>query len=253
MPAVTADPLTLPRIAAATLGDVERPVRSSPPARTATRARASRSCAPSPASPSATSTRSSTWTRWARSTTRPGQPKGTDWHPHRGFETVTYIIDGTFQHQDSHGGGGVIENGATQWMTAGAGILHIETPPEALVISGGLFHGIQLWVNLPAKDKFSPPAYQNLTGEKSALLSSADGGALVRLIAGSVGEHTGPGSTHTPITLAHATIAPGARCRCPGAPTTTRWSTSSRAAAPSASKAGRSTRASSRCSAPVTG
>ena len=100
------------------------------------------------------------------------------------------MIDGTFQHQDSHGGGGVIENGATQWMTAGAGILHIETPPEALVMSGGLFHGIQLWVNLPAKDKFSPPAYQNLTGEKSALLASADGGALVRLIAGSIGEHT---------------------------------------------------------------
>ena len=120
------------------------------------------------------------------------------------------MIDGTFQHQDSHGGGGVIENGATQWMTAGAGILHIETPPEALVMSGGLFHGIQLWVNLPAKDKFSPPAYQNLTGERSALLSSADGGALVRLIAGTIGEHTGPGSTHTPITLAHATIAPGA-------------------------------------------
>src|ERR1700691_1211405 len=83
----------------------------------------------------------------------PGEPRGTDWHPHRGFETVTYIIDGTFQHQDSHGGGGVIENGATQWMTAGAGILHIETPPEALVVAGGLFHGIQLWVTLPARDK----------------------------------------------------------------------------------------------------
>jgi redox-sensitive bicupin YhaK (pirin superfamily) len=145
----------------------------------------------------------------------PGEPKGTAWHPHRGFETVTYIIDGTFQHQDSHGGGGVIENGATQWMTAGAGILHIETPPAELVVSGGLFHGIQLWVNLPAKDKFSPPAYQNLTGEKSALLSSADGGALVRLIAGPLGEHTGPGSTHTPITLAHATISPGAQLSLP--------------------------------------
>src|SRR6187431_3440436 len=83
----------------------------------------------------------------------PYEPKGTAWHPHRGFETVTYILDGTFLHQDSHGGGGVIENGATQWMTAGGGILHIETPPEALVVSGGLFHGIQLWVNLPAKDK----------------------------------------------------------------------------------------------------
>ena len=83
----------------------------------------------------------------------PGEPKGTSWHPHRGFETVTYIIDGIFQHQDSHGGGGVITDGATQWMTAGGGILHIETPPEKLVVSGGLFHGLQLWVNLPAADK----------------------------------------------------------------------------------------------------
>src|SRR5512144_3281489 len=85
----------------------------------------------------------------------PGEPKGTPWHPHRGFETVTYMIDGTFQHQDSHGGGGVITDGATQWMTAGGGILHIETPPESLVVSGGLFHGLQLWVNLPAKDKLT--------------------------------------------------------------------------------------------------
>src|ERR1700761_1991493 len=66
----------------------------------------------------------------------PGEPKGTPGHPHRGFETVTYMIDGTFAHQDSHGGGGLITDGATQWMTAGAGILHIETPPEALVVSG---------------------------------------------------------------------------------------------------------------------
>ena len=81
----------------------------------------------------------------------PGEPKGTPWHPHRGFETVTYIIDGTFEHSDSNGGGGVITNGDTQWMTAGAGILHIEKPPEALVVSGGLFHGFQLWVNLPKR------------------------------------------------------------------------------------------------------
>ena len=97
----------------------------------------------------------------------PGEPKGTPWHPHRGFETVTYMIDGTFLHQDSHGGGGVIDNGATQWMTAGAGILHIETPPEELVLSGGLFHGIQLWVNLPAKDKFTPTAVPEHRGRSS--------------------------------------------------------------------------------------
>ncbi len=145
----------------------------------------------------------------------PGEPKGTAWHPHRGFETVTYIIDGTFLHQDSHGGGGTIENGATQWMTAGGGILHIETPPEALVISGGLFHGIQLWVNLPSKDKMIAPAYQNLEAEQVALISSPDGGALVRLIAGEVDGHKGPGSTHTPIAVVHATLSPGAELELP--------------------------------------
>src|SRR5665213_4536040 len=117
----------------------------------------------------------------------PGEPKGTPWHPHRGFETVTYMIDGTFEHQDSHGGGGLITNGDTQWMTAGSGILHIETPPEELVISGGLFHGIQLWVNLPSKDKFIPPAYQGLEADDVVFVSSPDGGALVRVIAGGVG------------------------------------------------------------------
>ena len=81
----------------------------------------------------------------------PGEPKGTPWHPHRGFETVTYMIDGIIEHHDSNGGGGVITNGDTQWMTAGAGILHIEKPPEHLVVSGGLFHGFQLWVNLPRR------------------------------------------------------------------------------------------------------
>ena len=148
----------------------------------------------------------------------PYEPKGTDWHPHRGFETVTYIIDGTFQHQDSHGGGGLITNGATQWMTAGSGILHIETPPEQLVVSGGVFHGIQLWVNLPAKDKMTAPRYQNLEADESVLLSSPDGGALVRLIAGDIAGHVGPGGTHTPITMAHATVAPGARSTLPWNP-----------------------------------
>jgi quercetin 2,3-dioxygenase len=148
----------------------------------------------------------------------PGEPKGTPWHPHRGFETVTYMIDGTFQHQDSHGGGGVIRDGATQWMTAGKGILHIETPPEALVIAGGLFHGIQLWVNLPARDKMIEPAYQGLEADDVTLLSSADGGALVRIIAGDVAGHRGPGSTHTPMAFMHASIAPGALLELPWDP-----------------------------------
>lgn len=145
----------------------------------------------------------------------PGEPKGTPWHPHRGFETVTYIIDGIFDHRDNNGGGGTISNGDTQWMTAGAGILHIETPPEHLVMSGGLFHGFQLWVNLPAAKKWSPPAYQDLRASEVALVSSPDGGALVRIIAGAVGGHSGPGSTQTPITLVHATLQPGAELRLP--------------------------------------
>ncbi|WOC11418.1 pirin family protein [Gordonia sp. MP11Mi] len=149
---------------------------------------------------------------------QPGEPRGTDWHPHRGFETVTYMIDGRFQHQDSTGGGGLIENGATQWMTAGAGILHIETPPAELVESGGTFHGVQLWVNLPSSDKFLTPRYQNLEGEQVLLLASDDGGALVRVIAGDLDGHPGPGSTHTPIVFAHASISPGAQLSVPWRP-----------------------------------
>jgi hypothetical protein len=145
----------------------------------------------------------------------PGEPKGTPWHPHRGFETVTYMMDGTFEHSDSNGGGGVITNGDTQWMTAGAGILHIEKPPEALVVSGGLFHGIQLWVNLPRDLKWSAPRYQDLRAREVALVSSSDGGALVRVIAGEVAGHAGPGSTYTPMTLVHATLSPGARLALP--------------------------------------
>jgi len=148
----------------------------------------------------------------------PGEPKGTPWHPHRGFETVTYMIDGTFEHSDSNGGGGVITNGDTQWMTAGAGILHIEKPPEALVASGGLFHGFQLWVNLPASLKWSPPRYQDLRASEVALVSSSDGGALIRVIAGDVAGHQGPGSTYSPMTLVHATLSPGAQLSIPWRP-----------------------------------
>jgi len=144
-----------------------------------------------------------------------GEPKGTPWHPHRGFETVTYMIDGTFRHQDSNGGGGLITNGDTQWMTAGGGILHIEEPPEDLVASGGLFHGFQLWVNLPSKLKMTQPRYQDIRAGQVALLTSTDGGALLRVIAGELDGHAGPGVTHTPITLVHATVSPGAQVRVP--------------------------------------
>ncbi len=145
----------------------------------------------------------------------PGEAKGTPWHPHRGFETVTYLIDGTFVHQDSHGGGGVINGGDTQWMTAGSGLLHIEAPPEELVVAGGLFHGLQLWVNLPRRDKMMQPRYQDIGGGQVKLLTSSDGGALLRLIAGDLDGHRGPGSTHTPITMIHASVNPGAELTLP--------------------------------------
>ncbi|WP_040883971.1 pirin family protein [Janibacter sp. HTCC2649] len=148
----------------------------------------------------------------------PGEPKGTPWHPHRGFETVTYMLDGTFEHKDSHGGGGVISDGDTQWMTAGSGLLHIEAPPEEVVVNGGLFHGTQLWVNLPSRQKMSDPRYQDIRGGEVRLLSSPDGGALLRVIAGEVGGHAGPGITHTPIALVHATIEPGAEVDIPWRP-----------------------------------
>ncbi len=148
----------------------------------------------------------------------PLEPRGTAWHPHRGFETFTYMIDGTFEHQDNHGGGGIINNGATQYMTAGRVVLHIETPPEALVLSGGLFHGVQLWINLPSHAKMSNPNYQNLEGTQVKLLSSQDGGALVRVIAGEIDGHVGPGKSFTPITIAHITLAPGASVSIPWNP-----------------------------------
>jgi redox-sensitive bicupin YhaK (pirin superfamily) len=145
----------------------------------------------------------------------PGEARGTGWHPHRGFETVTYLIDGALEHQDSTGGGGLIANGATQWMTAGGGILHIERPPDGFVRSGGVLHGAQLWVNLPRSDKLVAPRYQDIDADAVALATTADGGALLRIIAGDLAGHRGPGRTHTPITYVHATIAPGALVALP--------------------------------------
>lgn len=215
MPAITADTLTLPRVSAPTADQTERSVTS------VTRGprgyegegfpvvRAFAGVSAADLDPFIH------MDQMGEVDYEPGEPRGTSWHPHRGFETVTYMIDGRFQHQDSTGGGGLIENGATQWMTAGSGILHIETPPAELVESGGLFHGIQLWVNLPAADKFITPKYQNLEGGQVQMISSADGGALIRIIAGEIDGNAGPGSTHTPITVAHATVAPGASMTLP--------------------------------------
>jgi quercetin 2,3-dioxygenase len=148
----------------------------------------------------------------------PGEAKGAPWHPHRGFETVSYILDGEIAHHDTNGGGGVIAEGDTQWMTAGSGILHDELPTERIYRSGGPWHGIQLWVNLPPALKMITPRYQSITRDALRLLTSGDGGALVRLIAGDIAGYAGPGVTHTPITYAHVTLAPGAQISVPWNP-----------------------------------
>jgi redox-sensitive bicupin YhaK (pirin superfamily) len=103
-------------------------------------------------------------------------------------------------------------------MTAGSGLLHIEAPPEELVASGGLFHGFQLWVNLPRSLKMADPRYQDIRAGQVSLLTSPDGGALIRVIAGDLAGHPGPGITHTPISLAHATLEPGSQLRLPWRP-----------------------------------
>ena len=132
------------------------------------------------------------------------------------------MMDGELEHRDSNGGGGLITDGATQWMTAGSGIVHSEMPTEQIVVNGGLFHGVQLWVNLPRKEKWSPPQYPDIGADKVTLLASDDGGAIVRLIAGDLAGHRGPGGTRTPMTYAHASVSPGARLQVPWG--RTQWS-----------------------------
>jgi quercetin 2,3-dioxygenase len=123
------------------------------------------------------------------------KPRGVGWHPHRGFETVTVLLEGEVEHEDTAGNGGRIGPGDVQWMTAGAGLLHKEFHSEAMTRSGGRFHGLQLWVNLPAKFKMTPPRYQTLTARDIPLV---DG---VRVIAGEFRGVKGPAQTFTPINL----------------------------------------------------
>jgi redox-sensitive bicupin YhaK (pirin superfamily) len=148
----------------------------------------------------------------------PGTATGAPWHPHRGFETVTYIMDGEIAHHDTNGGGGVIQEGDTQWMTAGSGIMHDELPTDRMYKAGGRMHAVQLWVNLPASLKMTQPRYQSITKDALRMLTSDDGGALVRLIAGDLAGHAGPGVTHTPITYAHASLTADARLSVPWNP-----------------------------------
>lgn len=128
------------------------------------------------------------------------EPYGVGPHPHRGFETVTIAYKGKVEHHDSHGGGGVIEEGDVQWMTAGSGLLHKEFHEQERSRQGGLFHMVQLWVNLPAKDKMTPPKYQAITNGKMGRVELPDGGE-VEIIAGEFDGVKGPATTFTPVNM----------------------------------------------------
>jgi redox-sensitive bicupin YhaK (pirin superfamily) len=216
MPAVTADTLTLPRVTApAEAGTGWRPVAKTVTARRQKEGEGFEVRRPFPGMNLSLADPFLLLDHLGAVEYGPGEARGAPWHPHRGFETVTYMIDGAFEHQDSTGGGGLITEGATQWMTAGAGVLHSELPPQDFVARGGLFHGVQLWVNLPREQKWTAPSYQDIKAGETALLSSDDGGALLRVIAGELDGHRGPGVTRTPITYVHATVSPGARLALP--------------------------------------
>ncbi|QLY30440.1 pirin family protein [Nocardia huaxiensis] len=210
MPAITVDDiLVLPRLPRPDVTSVQRPVRTVVTAETQHEGAGFQVRRPFPSLGLRTADPFILLDEMGPVTYEPHEAKGAPWHPHRGFETVTYVLDGTMVHHDSHGGGGVISEGDTQWMTAGSGILHDELPSEQIVMAGGRMHGFQLWVNLPRAQKMAAPRYQDLRAQELMLVSSHDGGALMRIIAGNIGGFEGPGSTHTPIAYAHASISPG--------------------------------------------
>ena len=143
----------------------------------------------------------------------PGEAIGAPDHPHRGFETVSYVLSGETEHRDSNGGHGFICTGDIQWMTAGSGIVHSEMPSKRLQAEGGHVHGFQMWVNLPRADKLMAPKYQSL---EAADLGLAEGdGWSVKVIAGSVLGADGPATTQTPIGYAHLTAEAGTRLEIP--------------------------------------
>jgi redox-sensitive bicupin YhaK (pirin superfamily) len=144
----------------------------------------------------------------------PGEAVGAPDHPHRGFETVTYMLEGAFEHQDSTGGGGYLGPGDVQWMTAGAGVVHSELPAEQIRREGGRVHGLQLWVNLPRADKMAPPRYQEIKADEIPEAEPA-AGARVKVVAGDVFGVRGPVDTHSPIVYLHVTLQPGAALDVP--------------------------------------
>jgi quercetin 2,3-dioxygenase len=138
----------------------------------------------------------------------PGEAVGAPDHPHRGFETVTYMLEGAFEHRDSTGGGGYLGPGDVQWMTAGAGVVHSELPAERIRREGGRVHGLQLWVNLPRADKLAPPRYQEIKADEIPVAEPAPG-ARVKVVAGDLFGVRGPVDTHSPIVYLHVTLEPG--------------------------------------------
>ncbi len=140
----------------------------------------------------------------------PGEARGFPPHPHRGFETVTYLLSGEMQHRDSWGNKGTLRPGDVQWMTAGSGLVHSEMPGESLVRSGGRLHGFQLWVNLPRKEKMAQPRYQDTAAERIPVARSADGKVTAKVIAGEALGTKGVIDTRIPILYLHLTLGPGA-------------------------------------------
>jgi redox-sensitive bicupin YhaK (pirin superfamily) len=145
----------------------------------------------------------------------PGEAKGAPDHPHRGFETVTYVLEGQFGHKDSAGHSGTLQAGDVQWMTAGAGVVHSEMPDPSFVRTGGRVHGLQLWVNLPRRDKMIAPRYQDVPSAKIPVATSADGKVRVKVIAGEALGVKAAVETRTPILYQHFSLQPGATIRQP--------------------------------------
>jgi redox-sensitive bicupin YhaK (pirin superfamily) len=139
---------------------------------------------------------------------KPNAAKGFPDHPHRGFETITYMLAGRFEHRDSHGHAGKINPGDVQWMTAGAGLVHSEAPEEEFRRTGGPMHGFQVWINLPKKDKMIPPRYQEVP--KDQIPEATEGGVKVRVIAGESLGKQAVIDTRIPVQYLHFTLQPGA-------------------------------------------
>jgi hypothetical protein len=149
---------------------------------------------------------------------RPGEAKGAPDHPHRGFETVTYLLAGEMEHRDSGGHAGRLRPGDVQWMTAGAGVIHSEMPSPEFLRQGGRMHGFQLWVNLPRRDKMMPLRYQEVPAARIPVARSADGRVTARVIAGECLGARAVIDTRTPIAYVHLTVSPGGELVQPVAP-----------------------------------